>query len=299
MNDINLNSLKIFLEVASSNSFLEASNRLFISQPAISKSMSKLEEDLNITLFYRANKGISLSPSGEILYNYIKEAKDLLLTCERALVAINDIEEGNIVIGVQSHIVRNYLMDKIDHFRLNHPKIQIELMDMSTNQLIEQLESRKLDFVIDSSPIDTIYNNITITPLCSLNTCFISAKSYDTNHIKELKNLEDENIILPIARSSLRKNLNRIFDENGYDIKTVLEFGTEDLIIDSVRRNLGIGYVVEPAISYLIDADILKKVEIEHDLPKMEINIVKIDSNLTKTANLFISEEIIDEKRAE
>ena len=75
MNDLNMNSLKIFLEVANSNSFLEASNKLYVSQPAISKSMSKLEEDLNVTLFYRANKGISLTPSGEILYNYLKKAE--------------------------------------------------------------------------------------------------------------------------------------------------------------------------------------------------------------------------------
>ena len=75
MNDLNMNSLKIFLEVANSNSFLETSNKLYVSQPAISKSMSKLEENLNVTLFYRANKGISLTPSGEILYNYLKKAE--------------------------------------------------------------------------------------------------------------------------------------------------------------------------------------------------------------------------------
>ena len=137
MNDLNMNSLKIFLEVANSNSFLEASNKLYVSQPAISKSMSKLEEDLHVTLFYRANKGISLTPSGEILYNYLKKAEDLLLTCQRELTSINDIEESSLVIGVQSHIVRNYLINNIDDFRLKHPKIKIELIDMSTNQLLE------------------------------------------------------------------------------------------------------------------------------------------------------------------
>lgn len=137
MNDLNMNSLKIFLEVANSNSFLEASNKLYVSQPAISKSMSKLEEDLNVTLFYRTNKGISLTPSGEILYKYLKKAEDLLLTCQRELTSINDIEESSLVIGVQSHIVRNYLMNKIDDFRLKHPKIRIELIDMTTNQLLE------------------------------------------------------------------------------------------------------------------------------------------------------------------
>lgn len=97
--------MKIFLEVANSNSFLEASNKLFLSQPAISKSMSKLEEDLGITLFYRANKGISLTPSGEVLYQYLKDTKDLMLSCERVLISMNDIEEGKITFnGVRSNI---------------------------------------------------------------------------------------------------------------------------------------------------------------------------------------------------
>lgn len=295
MDEINLNSLKIFLEVANSNSFLEASNKLFVSQPAISKSMSKLESDLNIPLFYRANKGISLTPSGEILYKYLKEIQDLLLTCERVLVSINDIEEGNIIIGVQSHIVRNYLMNKIDHFRLKHPGIKIQLIDTSTSSLIEKLEARKLDFVIDSTPVNTIYNNIDVEPICSLNTCFIKSKE-NNNNIKSIKDLEKENTIFPVSRSSLRKNLNRIFDENNCNIDPILEFETEELIIDSVRRNLGIGYVVETAISYLVDANILEKIEIPTKLPKMEINLVKINNNLTKVAKLFINEEIQIEK---
>ena len=64
-----------------------------MSQPAISKSMSKLEETLNVKLFYRANKGISLTSFWEILYNCLKETKDLLETCECTLAAINDIEK--------------------------------------------------------------------------------------------------------------------------------------------------------------------------------------------------------------
>lgn len=88
MDGVNLNSFRIFLEVANSKSFLDASERLFVSQPAISKSTSKLEEHLGITLFYRTNSGISLTASGEVLYKYLKETKDLLLSCERVLKSI-------------------------------------------------------------------------------------------------------------------------------------------------------------------------------------------------------------------
>lgn len=294
MNNINLNSLKIFLEVANSKSFLDASNKLFISQPAISKSMSKLEEDLGIQLFYRANKGITLTPSGETLYRYLQKTKDLLLSCERALISLNDIEEGRIVIGVQSHIVRNYLMDKIANFRTNHPKMIIELVDMSTNILIERLEERKVDFVVDSSPIDTVYNNVKIEPICSLNTCFVKSV-YNAHNIRNFQSLIKENLILPASRSSLRKNLHKCCEDSGVMLNPILEFETEELIIEATRRNLGVGYVVESAIQYLIDSNILERIKLKEELPKMEINLVYINSYLTKAAKLFIKEEINNE----
>lgn len=291
MDNINLNSLKIFLEVANSKSFLDASNRLFLSQPAVSKSMSKLEEDLGVLLFYRDNKGIELTPSGEVLYKYLKDIKDLLLSCERVISAMNDINEGRIVIGVRSHIVRNYLMNKIDRFRVKYPKIVIELIDLSTSALIEKLEERKLDFIVDSSPIETLYNNIEIKPICSLCTCFIKSKN-NNKIIKNINELVKENLIMPGIRSSIRKNLEDCLYKNEIEINPVMEFETEELIIDGVRRGLGIGYVVKPAVKYLVDANILEYIELEEELPKMEINLVYIDNYLTNIAKLFIDEEI-------
>ena len=291
MDDINLNSLKIFYEVANSKSFLDAANKLLVSQPAVSKSMSKLEEDLGVLLFYRDNKGIELTPSGEILYKYLKDIKDLLMSCNRVLVSMNDTEEGRIVIGVRSHIVRNYLMNKIDRFRKKHPKIVIELIDLSTSALIDKLEERKVDFVIDSSPIESIYNNIEIKPICSLSTCFVKSKE-NNKKIKYLNDLEKENLILPLSRSSIRKNLEKYLVEGDIKINSVLEFETEELIIDAARRNLGIGYVVKPAVQYLVDAGILEYIDIKDELPGMEINLVYINNYLTSIAKVFIDEEI-------
>jgi len=291
MNGINLNSLRIFYEVATSKSFLEASNRLFISQPAVSKSISKLEEDLGVVLFYRANKGITLTSFGEVLYKYLKETKDLLQSCERVLVSMNNTEEGNIVIGVQSHIVRNFLMDKIDNFRLKHPKINITLIDLSTRALIEQLEEQKIDFIVDSSPIDTVYNNINIEPICKLNTCFIKSQKLE-KEINKLEDLNEQNLILPTPRSSLRKNLNKILEAKEIGVKPILEFDTEELIIDAVRRNLGIGYVIENAIKYLVDAKIIDYVKVDESLPQIELNLLYITNYLPKVAKIFIEEEI-------
>ena len=242
-------------------------------------------------LFYRDNKGIELTPSGEILYKYLKDIKDLLMSCNRVLMSMNDTEEGRIIIGVRSHIVRNYLMNKIDRFRKKHPKIVIELIDLSTSTLIDKLEERKVDFVIDSSPVESLYNNIEIKPICTLGTCFVKSKE-NAKKIKYLCDLENENLILPLSRSSLRKNLENYLFEGDIKINSVLEFETEELIIDAARRNLGIGYVVKPAVQYLVDANILEYIDIKENLPGMEINLVYINSYLTNIAKVFIEEEI-------
>lgn len=294
MDNINLNYFKVFLEVAKSKSFLEASNKLFISQPAVSRSIANLEQDLNVKLFFRENKGVNLTPSGEILFEYLTQVKNLIDSCERVLVSMNDIEEGTIVIGVQSHIVRNYLMNKIIHFQQKHPKIKIQLIDSSTASLLDQLESRKLDFIIDSSPIQTKYNNLQMRVIKKMNMCFIKSKDNKAN-ITKLKDLTKYDLILPGSRGSIRKNLNKIFDKNELEVESKLDFDTEELIIEAVRRNLGIGYVVEDAIDYLVDANIIDKISIKESLPYFEINLVCIENYLSNIAKLFVEEEIEDE----
>lgn len=288
MKDVNLNSLKIFLVVATSSSFLEASNKLYISQPAISKSINKLEEDLGISLFYRANKGVTLTSDGEILLKYVKDSRKLLLACERMLSSNNSLDSGSIVIGAQSHIVRNFLLEKINDFRKIFPNVTFKIVDLSTLELIEGLEKHELDFVVDSSPINTPYNNLRIQPIYNLDTCFIKS-SENKKVYKKITDLETECIIMPISRSSLRKNLFKSL-ENTADIRPQLEYGTEELIVESVKRNMGIGYVVKGE-SLKIDNNKIDILDLNISLPTIEINLVYIDSYLTPLAREFIKKE--------
>lgn len=288
MKDVNLNSLKIFLVVATSNSFLEASNKLYISQPAISKSINKLEEDLGVSLFYRANKGVTLTSDGEILLKYVKDSRKLLLACERMLSSNNSLDSGSIVIGAQSHIVRNYLLEKINNFRKIFPNVMFRIVDLSTLELIEGLEKHELDFVVDASPINTPYNNLRIQPIYKLDTCFIKSKENNKKYNK-ITDLEDECIVMPISRSSLRKNLFKSL-ENIIEIKPQLEYGTEELIIESVKRNMGIGYVVKGE-TLKIDKNTIDIIDLNIPLPTVEINLVYIDNYLTPLAREFITKE--------
>lgn len=291
MNDINLNSLRIFLCVATSNSFLDASKKLYISQPAISKCIKLLEDELHTNLFYRGNKGIRLTPEGEKYLKYVMEANDLLETGKRLLTDENELNNGLMIIGAQSHIVRYYLLEIIAKFKKIYPNVKIRVIDLSTHELLESLEKHKVDLVIDSSPIDVIYNNVNIVKVATLDTCFIKS-SKNKKSITSPKDLVNSNIILPLTRSSLRKTLEKDLELVNIKLNPVIEFETEELIIESVKRNLGVGFVVENAVSDLIESGTIKKVDINYELPKVEINAVYVDNYLPRLARIFLRDFI-------
>lgn len=297
MEDINLNALKVFLCVATSNSFLDASKKLYISQPAISKCIKTLEDELHTSLFYRGNKGIRLTPEGEKYLKYVMEANELLSAGKRILSDESELNNGLIVIGAQSHIVRYYLLDKIAEFKKDYPNVKIRVIDLSTHELLDSLEKHSIDLVIDSSPIDVVYNNIDIVKIAYLDTCFIKS-SKNKYVIKSPKDLNGVDIILPLSRSSLRKTLEKDLEDVNIRLNPILEFETEELIIESVKKNLGVGFVVEHAVLDMLESKQLTKVDINYDLPKVEINAVYVENYLPRLAKIFLKDYIkIDKEK--
>ena len=168
-------------------------------------------------------------------------------------------------------------------------------IDLSTSSLIQKLEKRHIDFVIDTSPIDIIYNNITVKPIKNLNTCFIKSTE-NTKKINKLEDLKKQCMILPDVRSSLRRNLDKCLSDIGINVEPKLEFVTEELIIDAVKRNIGIGYVVESSIKNKSFEDYIEIMPFKDQLPSIEINLVYIEKNLTNVSKLFIDEVILNEE---
>lgn len=88
---INLNLYRVFYYVAKEKSITKAAKKLYISQPAISKSLKKLEEEMQVELFYRNLNGVELTEAGKILYSYIDKANKNLMLAEHALMIYRNI----------------------------------------------------------------------------------------------------------------------------------------------------------------------------------------------------------------
>lgn len=123
--NINYDLFKVFIVVANCSTITEASKKLNISQPAVTKSIKNLEWQLNGSLFIRNKKGIKLTENGKKLYNYITPALSQLADVKNFFNNISKIDTGEIKIGTSNTILKYFLMPYLKTYSTEFPKVNI------------------------------------------------------------------------------------------------------------------------------------------------------------------------------
>lgn len=291
--NINLNLYKTFYEVAKYGSISETAKKTFSSQPAISKAIKKLESDLGVQLFFRSLAGVELTEQGKELLFYVENSYNNLMIAERNLLETKTLERGKLSIGMPSNIGSFYLFDKIIEFHKQFPNIEISIMTGGTSTLLSLLESHQIDFVIDTSPVKFKNSNLKTKKLTTVNYCFIINKNSSiikSNDISSLKSLENKPLILPLPNTANRKDLDELLLNNKIDIKNVLNIHTSEMIISFVRKDLGIGYVIENLVEKEVENNEIEILNIKEKLPTVDIELIYETNYLTTAPTYFIKE---------
>ena len=142
---IELRHLKYFLAVADDLHFRKAAEKLYISQPGLSRQIRQMEDDLNVKLFERNNRNVVLTPAGLYLK---KEASTLLKNLENALAhtkLLDEGAEGKIKLGYVGSTMQNVIPDLLVAFRKHHPEVRFSLKEMYNMRQIEALLSQEID----------------------------------------------------------------------------------------------------------------------------------------------------------
>ena len=172
----NLNYYKVFYTVANTESISKAADKLFISQPAVSKSISNLEESLGTKLFDRGSRGVSLNEEGRILYEHLKNAFDTITKAEDELHHINELGIGELRLGISTSLCRYILMPHLKNYIAANPHVKLTIDCHSTYNTIRQLQDGNIDvgFICETSlPPDYIYE-----PFQEVHDIFIASDSY-------------------------------------------------------------------------------------------------------------------------
>ena len=240
----NLELYKIFYYVAKHGNITQASNELMVSQPAVSKSIKTLESDLDTPLFYRKKDGVSLTVAGELLYNKIKKAMELIISGEQDLDSLNNLEQGTLNIGAGNTIMQRFLMPYIKKFHELYPNINVIVHTVVTDELIKRAQVGLVDIVFTHLP-NEIPSNFEVKKVKELHDILVVNK--DSNYKDKVitkKDLRKLPLILLPFKASNRKNFNKFCASNNIVINPLMEIGNDLIIEDCAYNGLGVGLVV-------------------------------------------------------
>lgn len=276
--NISLDLYRIFYIVAKEGSISAAANVLFISQPAITFQIKKLEDQLGVSLFTRTKHGMILTDEGKVLFEYVKNGIENISNGENALSNLKNLDSGTIRIGVSTTICRYILMPYLEKFHEKYPNIDIQINNNISNNLIKELRNGNLDILMLFSPL-TENKDLIVTKVKDVQDIFVGNKKYYDliDKSSSLNNLKAYPLIFPNSSSNSRTYLNKYLKENNVDLKPKLEVVSYNLIVDLIKAGFGIGYVTKEFIKDELDNKLLYKIKITPNIPKRTIVIATID----------------------
>ena len=284
--NINLELYKVFYYVAKNESITRAANELSISQPAISKSIKTLEEQINTPLFIRKRDGVSLTEAGEAIYNKIKEAIELIDSAEDDIKSLTNLEAGSINIGASKTIIHEYLMPYIKEFHKEYPNINIRIFTDKTSELIKKAKMGLVDVIFTNMPYN-FPNDFESIKIMDLHDCLVANENYNYLKGKKItkKDLEKLPLLVLTKGATTRIRLDDYCVENNITIHPEMEFGSNTLIKEFTEAGFGIGMLTKEHVKKELESNELFELDIELPLKEKYLGLV-VDS--ARKSNVII-----------
>ena len=284
--NIDLELYRVFYTVAKHKHMTKASEELHISQPAISQSIKKLEDQLGGTLFLRSNKGMDLTSEGKMFFEYVKGALELINNAENEFTSFKDLSKGEIKIGCSTTLTKLTLINALKDFHLDYPNININITNDLTSNLINDLKIGKLDFVIfnESNIKET---NLKLEKIKELKQGFIYNPNYYDDNVNSFNDLNNYPLILQKEESNSRKLLDHIAFNNNVKLIPKMEVVSQELITEFVNIGLGIGFSIIDLAKRNYKS--IKELKINKEIPNINIYLATNKSiSLTFASKMFI-----------
>lgn len=268
-----LSSYKIFYAVANAGNISKAAKELYISQPAISKSIQKLEDSLETKLFSRSSRGVSLTPEGELLYSHVKSAFETLALGEDKLRRSIRLGMGHLSIGVSSALCKYLLLPFLKDFIKRYPHISISIDCHSTNHTLKLLEEEKIDIGLVGKP-DTA-KSLCFYPFREIEDIFVANKDYLHNlrlrGIHKNAILQNSTLMLLDKGNMTRQYIDDYLLEHQIQVQDSIETSSLDLLIEFSKIGLGVACVIRNFVTNDLNSGALIEIPLEVPIPKREV----------------------------
>ena len=285
---VRLDLYRVFLEVAKQGNISAAAQNLFISQSAVSQSVKQLEEQLQVRLFSRSTRGVSLTSEGKLLLEYVSHALGLLQSGEEKIAASRQLLTGELIIGASDTVTKTYLLSRLEAFHKDYPDIRIRILNGTTSMVLDYLHAGQVDIAFASeAPDETVYS---VRHCVDTHTIFVAAPDYlEFDKVYTMEEIAALPLILLERKASSRVYVERYFQEHGVQIHPEIELGSHNLLISLARIGLGVACVTEEFSLSGLSRGVIVPLKTDFEIPPRAVTMCTLQGvTPTSAANRFM-----------
>ena len=287
----NISQYRIFEAAAVSGSISGAAKKMFISQPAVSKSISSLEESLGTRLFIRGSRGVKLTDEGEILYRHVSEAFRYLEAGESELHRYQDLGIGHLTIGASTTLCRYKLLPYLRSFSSQYPHISLGIVCQPTIQALQLISEGIVDIGLVARQDNM--RDVHFHQIGEIRDIFVATPDYLHNlsirtsqpwiediagrtegpHSEDrgMQLLDLSTLLLLDKENATRKFVDHYLEEKHVHPENTIEVSTMDLLIEFARTGLGIACVIQDFVKNDLEAGTLVRIPVQPGLKVRDI----------------------------
>lgn len=256
---MDIRQLEYFVELVKEKNFRKASEKLHLSQPALSKSIRLLETELDTTLIARTNKSFELTDTGKVLFQkavfIIQQFNDIYRTIEDVRLA----NEGEIRIGVPNMLGSLCYFDLICEFQQKYPGITISVSGEGTKDISDALREERIDLGIGMlSENVPIPKDLRVLPLTHDEAILVvnKGKAYAQMDEVDIHELKDESFVITNEQYLLYDDFMQVCMQAGFTPNVTVKSSQWDYLLRMVSADFGISVLPRPVVEHFLQPNI-------------------------------------------
>ncbi|SHH65961.1 DNA-binding transcriptional regulator, LysR family [Sporobacter termitidis DSM 10068] len=243
--NVNLDYYRLLYYVAKYKNITQAAKFLMTSQPAVTRCLHCLEQELGCRLFIRSTKGVTLTPEGQILYSYIAPAYDLITQGENALAGAIGLENGSLYIGTSETALQELLLDALDKYHRLYPNVRLKISDSTNQEAITSLKNSHVDLAVVAATELEADKPLRKTRLKKFHDILIAGPQFAAlrEKTRSLRELEKYPLICLSPGTLTYDFIEQYYISNKLKLKPDIEVSSVNLMLSLVLHNQGLAFI--------------------------------------------------------
>lgn len=292
---MNLKQIEAFVLVAEKESFSETAKALFLTQPTISAHVSELEKELNLRLFVRDKKKVTLTEDGKSFYEYAKQVTLLMKQIEEKFLAKEEEDDNAEIVIAASSVPAQYLLAEIMfRFRLRYPQRQFVIKESDSAGVAEMVRMRQADIGFTGAKVSG--KRCKYIPFYKDELVVITPNEEKYRWKQQFESvaewIQEEPMVLREEGSGTRKEALKILEKMGIDkdkLNIVASMGSTETVKQSVAMGMGVSVLSALAVQDVVSTGKVLGFPLGANVGVRDIYVVyNKDFGMTSTVKNFL-----------